>query len=319
MANETLILADDLADRSAKGRLRSRLLRDNAIELARKMRLDIELLYVADLKPQFFNKKQLAFFIKDFDSIKGSVESEFTKARVPAQVTIRNGIPAEVILLETQLRQNARLLVLGTQGKKGLKKILLGSVAEEVIRNSSLPVFVLGPGAQDKRSLLKLDNKMQVVFFTDFSSASDSAEKFLLDFCRTIKCPVLIVHSVGEQILRIRESLYRSGDIPFDIEKMFKQMSEEAHRELEKKARLWSKEGLQITYRLLSKEERLENALKGPLLTKTGLIVMGTHGRNKVITSFLGSSARALMLKSPVPVIVVRSSEDQAHASNNRV
>ncbi|WP_408458572.1 universal stress protein [Paraburkholderia fungorum] len=36
---------------------------------------------------------------------------------------------------------NAGLLVLGTHGRRGFKRLLLGSVAERVVRSASLPVL----------------------------------------------------------------------------------------------------------------------------------------------------------------------------------
>jgi nucleotide-binding universal stress UspA family protein len=37
------------------------------------------------------------------------------------------------------------------------------------------------------------------------------------------------------------------------------------------------------------------------------LVVMGTHGRNAVLTAFFGSTARETILNAPVPVIIVHS------------
>lgn len=132
--NESLLIADDIADRSAKGRLRSKLIRDNAIELARKLNLAAELLFVTNLNSKFFKKKEIAQFTEAFDSIKSSIENQFEKAQIPVKVTIKYGVPATEIVDEASLKEKLKMLVLGTQGKKGIKKMLLGSVAEEVLR-----------------------------------------------------------------------------------------------------------------------------------------------------------------------------------------
>ena len=42
------------------------------------------------------------------------------------------------------------MLVIGTHGRKGLNRLVMGSVAEEVIRRSYIPVMTLGPYAQGK-------------------------------------------------------------------------------------------------------------------------------------------------------------------------
>lgn len=305
MATKSLLAADDLGDRSAKGRLRSRVIRDNAIEVAKKMGLKIELLYVANLRSALFKKKQIASFVASFDAIKESVENQFAKAQVPIKIKIEYGDPAEEILNEINILEKPQILILGTQGKKGLKKILLGSVAEEVIRNSHLPTMVLGPVVQEKRSVIKIDENLQILFLTDFGDSSTAAETFVMNFCKEFNCPVLILYSVGEQIMRIRESFYTTGYIPFDIEKMFNQMTEDAQRNLQRKVRDWNKLGIKTKSLLIEKEESLEATFKKQTSPKTDLIVMGTHGRNKIVSSFIGSSARKVILNSPVPVIVL--------------
>jgi nucleotide-binding universal stress UspA family protein len=49
--------------------------------------------------------------------------------------------PAEILRLAE--REKCDLIVLGTQGRTGLKRALLGSVAEEVLRKSACPVLTV--------------------------------------------------------------------------------------------------------------------------------------------------------------------------------
>lgn len=52
------------------------------------------------------------------------------------------GVPAEVIVGEADL-ERADLIVMGTHGRSGLPHVLLGSVAEEVIRKAPCPVLAV--------------------------------------------------------------------------------------------------------------------------------------------------------------------------------
>ncbi len=63
-----------------------------------------------------------------------------------------SGIPVETILIEGNAskeilrvaeEQHCDVIVLGTHGRTGLSRVLLGSVAEDVIRHSRLPVLTL--------------------------------------------------------------------------------------------------------------------------------------------------------------------------------
>ncbi len=48
-------------------------------------------------------------------------------------------------ILDLAKAEKAGLLIMGTHGKRGLEKILLGSVAERVLKNAHCPVLVMNP------------------------------------------------------------------------------------------------------------------------------------------------------------------------------
>jgi nucleotide-binding universal stress UspA family protein len=54
----------------------------------------------------------------------------------------REGSPADVILKFIE-EKNIDLVVMGTSGKKGLNRFLLGSVAENTVRLAKVPVLVV--------------------------------------------------------------------------------------------------------------------------------------------------------------------------------
>jgi len=55
---------------------------------------------------------------------------------------IRQGVPSQQILAAAQ-EYGADLIVMGTHGRRGLARTLLGSVAEKVVRHSSVPVLTV--------------------------------------------------------------------------------------------------------------------------------------------------------------------------------
>ena len=52
------------------------------------------------------------------------------------------------VVLETAARTGADLIVMGTQGRSGISHLLLGSVAEKVVRLAPCPVLTVGPKAR---------------------------------------------------------------------------------------------------------------------------------------------------------------------------
>ena len=63
-------------------------------------------------------------------------------AGVPAEAVVVSGTAAETILLEAEARA-ADLVVMGSRGLSGLEHLLLGSVAEKVLRRSPVPLLTV--------------------------------------------------------------------------------------------------------------------------------------------------------------------------------
>ena len=55
---------------------------------------------------------------------------------------VEEGIPYEVIL-NVAKEWDADLIVLGTHGRKGISHLIMGSVAEKIVRHSEIPVFII--------------------------------------------------------------------------------------------------------------------------------------------------------------------------------
>jgi universal stress protein A len=66
------------------------------------------------------------------------------KARYEVEVML--GDPG-VEVLQVAKRLGANLIVMATHGRKGLRRLVLGSVAEHVVREASCPVLTVSPKA----------------------------------------------------------------------------------------------------------------------------------------------------------------------------
>ena len=66
-------------------------------------------------------------------------------APVPTRIVVREGLVAKTIVEEAEL-EDAELIVMGTHARTGLPHLLLGSVAERVMRTAARPVLTVPPG-----------------------------------------------------------------------------------------------------------------------------------------------------------------------------
>jgi len=84
------------------------------------------------------------------------------RADVPVEHRLLSGQPVEVILTAVRVHR-PDLVVMGTQGRRGVSRLLLGSVAEEVVRRSSCPVLLSRPALPEpRRRLIRAANRFTI-------------------------------------------------------------------------------------------------------------------------------------------------------------
>lgn len=115
--------------------------------------------------------KDAAF--RDLVALKADLKREYSyEEGKDYHICLLEGNVAEVIL-EFARQKAADLIVLGTHGRAGLSKALMGSVAEGVFRNARLPVLTLGPNVRGALSDLRPPRKILVA--ADLTAASERA------------------------------------------------------------------------------------------------------------------------------------------------
>ena len=98
---------------------------------------------------------------------------------------------------------NIDLLVLGTRGRKGISKLLLGSIAQQIFHCVYCPVLTVGPWSPGASARLQLK---KLLFATDLSAESAAAIPYVLTAANTWHAEVDVVHvcSSGDSNCRQR-------------------------------------------------------------------------------------------------------------------
>lgn len=65
-----------------------------------------------------------------------------TDEGIPCSHRLIEGTPAQAIV-ETAAAEDVQMIVMGTHGRSGMARLVMGSVAEEVVRNAQCPVLTL--------------------------------------------------------------------------------------------------------------------------------------------------------------------------------
>lgn len=127
---------------------------DAAVKLAQQLRSEMVLLHVgsvpdyplASIPPEVGTvpRVMLEMYERLAAQQREALEN-LARDRVPADIShrlrVREGFPPEEILAEAAA-EGCDLIVLGTHGRTGVSRVLMGSVAERVVRGSPVPVMV---------------------------------------------------------------------------------------------------------------------------------------------------------------------------------
>jgi nucleotide-binding universal stress UspA family protein len=110
------------------------------------------------------------------------LRKEFSAAGVEASASMPEGRQPHVALLKAARQLDTDLIVAGTHSRSGLERLVLGSVAEQLIRKAACPVLTVGPHAGQPGDGPLVFRSM--VCATDFSPKAAKAAVFALSFAQ---------------------------------------------------------------------------------------------------------------------------------------
>ncbi|HEX7702268.1 MAG TPA: universal stress protein [Kofleriaceae bacterium] len=119
---------------------------DYAVALAHKLEATIHLLNAMSLQ---FAEYPIAITTDMIDGIMQSSQKELEKLIAARAGQASFGPPildvgdARIVIEQAAIKLGADLIVMGTHGRQGLKRVLLGSVAESLVRTAPCPVLLV--------------------------------------------------------------------------------------------------------------------------------------------------------------------------------
>ena len=108
------------------------------------------------------------------------------------------GISAAGAILDYAADNDIDLIVMGTHGRRGLRRLLLGSVAEEVVRLAPCPVLTVPE--REMRAGLAADSVTQIVVPVDFSQHAHLAIAYARSLATLYKAQLHLMHVVDEVV-----------------------------------------------------------------------------------------------------------------------
>lgn len=307
MPQRPILVADDIENRTAVGKRRSQAIQSVASSLAQQLGANITLLYVEDIKTYPLRGFDSSRFREWHDLHQERLAEMSRQFPVPAVWSLKSGSPAEQILRVLRSKTPPELVVLGTQGRKGVKRLMIGSVAEEVVRHAKRPVMVIGPMAQEKHQDLSVQKQMKILVATDLTRNSHAAEQYALSLAKRLEARTVLFHCLWDSYSAIMEPSMISGMAPLNLENVLDKVREDTVASMRQKVRFFQDRSVACAHTIEEKAIPSTCAVFQEALQGYSFVVMGTHGRNAVLTAFFGSTARETILNASVPVVIVHS------------
>lgn len=190
-------------------------------------------------------------------------------------------------------QQEIDLVVMGTHGRRGAKRMLLGSVTEEVMRKSPCPVLTVRTDVEETSD----QAVHRILAPVDFSKASKIAVRHATELARTYDAQLDLLHVV-EQVVYPSAYGVDPGYLPTQevLARVKKTLGDAAREEV-------GHENVQIGVKIGYAPFTILNYVKD---NDVDLVVIATHGRTGFDRVLFGSVAKRVIRRSPVPVFVVK-------------
>jgi nucleotide-binding universal stress UspA family protein len=184
------------------------------------------------------------------------------------------------------------LIVLGTHGRTGAQRLLLGSVAEEIFRRSPVPVLTIGPSV---RMGAHSDAQFhRVLFATDFTSESLAAASYAFSFAEENQAKLILLHVI-RHLNRQAESTAGKGSAAEAMQMLHDLIPEEAE--------LWCRPHAIVEY-----GKPAEQILECARQFNADLLVLGVRSVDHLAaaTHLKRAIAHNVVAHAPCPVLTAR-------------
>lgn len=275
---------------------------DHAVMIAGWYRSRITLLHVR--QPALFSEPPILFTDMDvgsaasFEDVEPRLHHWLAPVRasgILCDVMAVDGNSPAAHIVEVSGRIEADLVVLGTHGRSGFERLLLGSVTEKVVRMSKVPVVTVPPPSVSTATL----PFRRVLCGVDFSAPSMAGLRFALSLAKESNSTLTLLH-----VLEFGPESDAFSTQPFDMATYRDAVRVDATRRLvdlvTDDVRTWCDPATKV---LCGKP--YEQILAAAAENRSDLIVLGVHGRNSLDLMVFGSTTNQVIRRATCPVLTL--------------
>ncbi len=278
-----------------------------ALDLARRVGAEVRLLFVEVLLDvpdptathPSYRRILRERLLEDIEPelVEGTPDSEEVQIK-PALVS--DVAPAPAIVSYAK-RCDIDLIVMGTHGRRGVRRLLLGSTAEEVVRTAPCPVFTVR--SRDPSAAVALKEIASILVPLDFSRHSQTALCHAKELAAVYDARLDLLHVVEDR-LRLHPAFYNTDVMT--IAGIDPDLLGKAAEELRQFYRETEGPDTDVDIHVW-KGHAAHEIIRFATEHGSDLVVMSTHGLGGLEHFLLGSVAEKVVRRSPAPVFTVKA------------
>jgi nucleotide-binding universal stress UspA family protein len=225
-------------------------------------------------------KEQLQEFVKNH-----------THDEIQPELVVHQGIAPDSILSFVQA-QKTDLIVMGTHGRRGFDRLMLGSTTDRVMRRASCPVLAICRPPHDSTAAGEerhpVHHLSRILFCTDFSENSKRALNYAISATAEYDAELTLLH-----VLEKAQNPAKTEEaIAIATEQLDKLIPPEGRKTLKVKTAVRIGKPYQQIIQLAVE-------------TQIDMVTMGVHGRGALDLAVFGSTTYRVMQLGPCPVLAV--------------
>ena len=209
----------------------------------------------------------------------------YVDSEIRPEPVVEQGIAADCILALAEA-QNVDLVVMGTHGRRGFDRLMVGSVTERVLRKASCPVLAVHKPSYDFLNSRESDpaHLNRILFCTDFSDNSLRALSHALSLTAEYNAELTLLH-----VLK---------DVPGAsiMDEAMEQLDNLIPPEKPKAGSIRS---------MVRRGSAYQQIIQFALEARTDLVIMAVRGRGALNAAVFGSTTYRVIQLGPCPVLAV--------------
>jgi len=266
-----------------------------AMSFAKDLKANLTALHVVpDFSPALYNTSYVirGELSKRVDSLKREakkkLESIKKSKRASFKIIVKEGSPSKKII-ETAEEEKADLIIIGKRGLSAVEKLFIGSVANQVLRNSPIPVLIT------KKCKMKPEIK-KILVPTDFSPQEERERDYAWKLAKSFDADLSLLH-----VLELHDYEFS----PRVLDDMFKAILLRLRKRKKKE-----KEDIKVEEEVIRSINAALGIIDFAETHKLDLIVMSTYVKSKWERFFLGSTTEKVISYTHIPIFAIPPERD---------